>query len=328
MRITKKLDRIVKFIDEMKREHYPNAVSFSKVLSEAALTERSAIYASPKTVQRDIDHLRGRLGAPVEYCPIRRGYYLSNPNWVLPNLCLSQDELFATLFSTRVSQPFLPAPIQQDLEGAKDVELAATAPGNLNLATLDSIVVATGATVPLPTHTSRAILQAWQETRRLDITYIRGADEEVTERQIDIHVLFLSAGAWYARAYCHLRQQMRSFALHRITTATLCQERFERSTAVVDEVSRGIVFDYDVFRDIRLTVAACRATYFRERTWFPGQQIEKNADGTLTVSYPAAAEPLFLQWVLSFMGAVTVLAPAEARQKTGECAALLAQAHG
>ena len=35
---------------------------------------------------------------------------------------------------------------------------------------------------------------------------------EQTEREIDPHALFLADAVWHARAYCHLREEFRSFA--------------------------------------------------------------------------------------------------------------------
>jgi len=182
--------------------------------------------------------------------------------------------------------------------------------------------------VPLSEGVARTALQAWRDARRLRVRYTRGADGAASEREIDIHALFLSEGAWYARAYCHLRHGVRSFALHRIGEAVLLDAGFERSNSIVDEVRRGRVFDYDFVRDVLVTCVAERANYFRERQWFPGQQIHGRSDGSLEVRYPAVPAPLFEQWVLSFAGAVTVVAPATVREQIRQIGAALAAGHG
>ncbi|MFA4945626.1 MAG: WYL domain-containing protein [Lentisphaeria bacterium] len=323
----KQMMRIVHFVEEMKRKRYPNAERFAKRLAELDLAENQPLAAGAKTVQRDIMFLRNQMQAPLAYCPTHKGYYLADPDWTLPSLSLSRGELFTALFCNRVSEPFLPAPVQQELDEVQSIQLAAGEPGGINLGILESVVVATGATVPLDPPLAATILQGWKEGRTLRVTYSRGSDDQVCERELDIHALFLAAGAWYARAYCHLRQGMRSFALHRIGAATLLDRRFERSAAVVEEVKRGRVFNYGFHQGIRVRVAASRARYFQERTWFPGQAVRPLADGALEVTYPAVPEPLFLQWALSFTGAVTVLEPAAAREAVRAAAASLLAVH-
>ncbi len=325
----KQMRRLVRFVEELKRNRFPNTESFARRLTELDLSENLPLATSSKTVQRDIRFLKDELHAPIDYSPEDKGYYLTDPDWQLPSLSLSKDELFAALFCSHIGERFLPsASMRQELEEVKNLQLAAGEPGRLDLGVMESLVVATGASLPLDHALTPLILQAWKEARSLVITYNRGYDNEVVDRTIDIHALFLTAGAWYARAYCHLREEMRSFALHRIKNATLLPATFARSAAVVAEVKRGEVFDYGFVRDIRLEVKPHRALYFKERTWFPGQQIQENADGSLTVQYPAIPEPAFFPWVFSFMGSVTVLAPASARETLRACTASMAQAHG
>jgi proteasome accessory factor B len=321
------MQRIVRFVAEMKEGHFPNAVSFAKLLKGNEWDEDQPLGVSPKTVQRDIAFLHQRFHPPMAYDPEAKGYCLVDMSWSLPYLSLAENELFAALFSNRVSEPFLPAPILQAMGDVKTAELAAGEPGNMRLDVLESLVVATGSSVPVAPVLAQAVLRAWKDARRLRMRYTRGTDGVASDRDIDIHALFLSDGAWYARAFCHLRQGVRSFALHRISKADLLEARFQRSAAVVEEVRRGRVFDYDFVQDVCVTCVPERAKYFREREWFAGQQIQECPDGSLTVHYPAVPAPLFEQWVLSFGGAVTVTTPTGLRERIHLLAVTLAAGH-
>lgn len=59
-------------------------------------------------------------------------------------------------------------------------------------------------------------------------SYRGGSGEsEVTEREIEPHPLAYYDGAWYAVAYCRLRQSPRDFRLDRIDSLRLLTETFQ-----------------------------------------------------------------------------------------------------
>lgn len=66
--------RIVEFDKEVRFRRYPNRIKFS---NENGISER--------TVARDVEYLRDRLRAPLEYDPDRKGYYYSK-EWILPSV--------------------------------------------------------------------------------------------------------------------------------------------------------------------------------------------------------------------------------------------------
>jgi predicted DNA-binding transcriptional regulator YafY len=64
--------RIVEFDQCVREARYPNINTFS---ADQEVCSR--------TLARDIEYLKERLGAPLAYCPKRRGYYYTRP-WELP----------------------------------------------------------------------------------------------------------------------------------------------------------------------------------------------------------------------------------------------------
>ena len=62
---------------------YPNCTDFTR-----------AFHASRPTALRDLDFLRDEWGAPIEYDASRKGYYLSDPTWTVPDVTvLAPDTL-------------------------------------------------------------------------------------------------------------------------------------------------------------------------------------------------------------------------------------------
>ena len=64
--------RIVEFDRQLRQGRYPNRSNFGVDYGVSA-----------RTVARDVEYLRDRLEAPLEYDADRRGYYYSKP-WNLP----------------------------------------------------------------------------------------------------------------------------------------------------------------------------------------------------------------------------------------------------
>lgn len=52
---------------------------------------------SERTIKRDIEFLRDRLNAPIQWNRSRNGYFYSEPTWGIRSLILSERELSALL---------------------------------------------------------------------------------------------------------------------------------------------------------------------------------------------------------------------------------------
>ncbi len=78
------LKRAMSFIDELKRQRFPNASTLARVCG-----------CSRSTAMRTIDRLRYEFGVPIEYDETYRGYFLTRPDFTLTTLPPSQEELLA-----------------------------------------------------------------------------------------------------------------------------------------------------------------------------------------------------------------------------------------
>ena len=69
---------------KLKDRRFPNCQKIARELE-----------VSPKTIQRDIDFMRYRLGLPIEYDPLRFGFYYSEAVTSFPNVEVSEGEITA-----------------------------------------------------------------------------------------------------------------------------------------------------------------------------------------------------------------------------------------
>lgn len=319
--------RIMRLVLALREQRYPNASTLARAWRQEAGQDAEHYAVTSQTIKRDIAYLRQHLHAPLAYDQGRQGYYLTDPLWILPATELADDAQFAALFGQTVGSTLMPEPLRGELEAALQVQYAAVAPGEHSAEALRAVVCSTSGCAPVPAAIFSAVLEGWRACRQVRIGYRRGHDGVASEREIEIHGLFMAGNAWYARAYCHRRRQVLSLALHRITAAELQDTTFARSATVVAELRRGQVFDYEPVRQVCLRCTPAKAQLLAEREWFPGQQVRPQADGGLELLIPETNSETLLPWVVSFLGHVTIVSPPALRHAVAVAAQRLRAGH-
>ena len=79
-----KVFRILKIDEIIRCGKFPNASYLCKKFE-----------VSRSTIMRDIDFLRDRYNAPLEYDEEKRGYYYTDPTFFIKSVMLSEGDLFA-----------------------------------------------------------------------------------------------------------------------------------------------------------------------------------------------------------------------------------------
>src|ERR1043166_568056 len=78
------LERMMHMHARLQSKRYPNCRKLADELEVSA-----------KTVQRDLEFMRYRLGLPIEYDQLHFGFYYTEPVSSFPNVDISQGELIA-----------------------------------------------------------------------------------------------------------------------------------------------------------------------------------------------------------------------------------------
>jgi hypothetical protein len=89
------LERIAAFDKAARAGEYPNARTIARALE-----------VGPRTVQRDVEFMRDRPGAPLAFDPRRNGYYYAEPDYRLPLMSLTEGELVAFFLAERALQQY------------------------------------------------------------------------------------------------------------------------------------------------------------------------------------------------------------------------------
>jgi predicted DNA-binding transcriptional regulator YafY len=291
-----------------------------RIASFAALQEELEV--SRATLKRDLQFLRDRLNAPIVYDREANGYRFDVPDRYaprhqLPGLWFNASEIHALLM------------MQQLLEGVQPGLLGPhIAPLQTRLQSLMGSVSGTATDAPaeiarrvriLHTHKRRTELRHFEliastllKRRRLRIRhYNRGRDEE-SEREISPQRLVHYRDNWYLDAWCHLRNDLRSFAVDAIRGAEMLDVPAEEVAEA--ELARVLAAGYGIFSGsetewAKLRFAPEQARWVAEEQWHPQQKSVLQKDDSLILELPYANPTELVMDILRYGSGVEVLEP-------------------
>lgn len=290
---------------------------------------------SRATLKRDLDYLRDRLGAPLEYDRDLNAYRFiegtTRGRHELPGLWFDERELYGLLMAhqllsaldgdgaiARHLQPLL-ARIHHLLGG--DAAGAA--------ALMQRVRIVTPAKRPVPGRSFALAVESLLQRRRLHMRYLTRGRRETSERDVSPQRLVHYRGTWYLDAWCHARRRLLRFALDAIEhAAVLAEPALEMAP---DEVAQRMDAGYGIYAGATPQWAVLRfdaraAPWAGREQWHPAQQGRWLDDGGYELRVPYVDETEIAMDVLRQGPEVRVVAPASlaalVRRRHAEAAAL------
>ncbi|SDL83588.1 transcriptional regulator [Franzmannia pantelleriensis] len=182
-----------------------------------------------RTLRRYIQALE-ELGIPVTAERGRHGGYRLMPGFKLPPLMFSSEEALAISLGLLAAQELGVADVAPALETAR-TKLERTMPARLKQ---QAQALSESARLELPSAQApgdeRLLIlfaTASQARQRVRLAY-QDDRAQHSDRVLNPYGLVYREGRWYVSGWCHLRRDLRSFRLDRITEATLLEASFER----------------------------------------------------------------------------------------------------
>ena len=242
------MDRLERFykIDQLLKER--KAVSFSAMCSSLGV--------SRATLKRDLEYMRERFHAPIEYDREANGYRFgrprTGPRYELPGLWFSADEAYALLSMHTLLAELQPgllephvAPLQERLRAILGGE-----PAWKDIEKRLRVFQPEGASSESSFFPS--VAKAVLTRQRLWIRHYNRKDDRETEREISPQRLVHYKDNWYVDAYCHLREDLRSFAVDAIRAAELREARAKEMPAA--ELDEHLGAGYGIFAGRKVAV--------------------------------------------------------------------------
>lgn len=273
---------------------------------------------SEATFKRDIKYMRETLNAPLVYDHDSRGYRFEKQGpgrkYELPGLWFSQEEttalvtmqyLLSSLDQGGLIGPHI-APIMTKIDAllgqgetpSKELRKRIKVIPIGNRKTSNEFFAEIG----------NALLK---RERLLILFYSKGKDE-TTEREISPQRLIHYRENWYLDAYCHLRKQLRSFAVDGIKQVTLLTDRCTEISE--KEMNEHFTESYGIFsgkadKTAILKFSARAARWVANESWHPKQRGTINKDGTYTLEFEYGQDPELIMDILKYGSDVKVISP-------------------
>ena len=275
---------------------------------------------SKATFKRDLEYLRDRLGAPIVWDAEASGYRLdikSNQQiHPLPGLWLNEGEVFALLTGIELLGAIEPAPligtqikpIRERLE--KILELGQYSTADIR----QRIRLVTMGSRQTSSEFFQVIAHALLSRKRLKLKHFGRLDAKITEREVSPQRLVYYRDNWYLDAFCHLRDDIRSFAVDAIERA----DEIDKSAVSVEEgvLTTELDAGYGIFSGGTTKIAILKFSPFRARwvareQWHKDQQGTLQADGSYLLEVPYFDDRELMHDILRQGSQVDVLGPEE-----------------
>lgn len=281
---------------------------------------------SPRTVARDIEYMRDMLDAPIGYNESRKGYYYTEPNYHLPSVDIRESELFAVCVAEKALEQYAGTPLYDSLTSVFD-KIRSYLPETIRVNTtwIDSRVSFLEPSRPVMSPEVWETVARALQTRSVLAIVHRAPGREPVAREVEAYHLAASQGQWYLIARCRLKDEVRTFAISRIETATTTSAHYiipdDFDFKAYMGANFGIMAEAEEYT-ARIRFGPAQAPYVRERIWHRSQRIEEHDDGSVVLTITTNSHMEVKRWVLSWGAGAKVLEPerlaAEVREELRE----------
>ena len=285
-----------------------------------------ALEVSPATLKRDIEYLRTRLNAPILWDRAAGGYRYekseapAGSQFELPGLWFNASEIHALLtmqhLLATLDQGGLLGPHIQPLMARLNA-LLGTADNTVEEVRRRVRIVGIGAR-HMQLHHFEQVGTALLRRKRLFITYRARGSNQTSEREISPQRLVHYRDNWYLDAWCHLRRELRSFAVDAILNAEIVEAPAKNlSEKTLDEVlGAGYgIFSGKKVQWAKLKFSAQRARWVAYEQWHPRQKSKLLPDGSYLLEIPYSDDRELVMDILRHGSEVEVLGPQKLRER-------------
>ena len=271
---------------------------------------------NPRTIRRDLETLES-AGFPLvtEKSNGQTRWKLMENFRDIPALGFSATELMALIFSRNLMKPLEGTEIQASLASALNKAAVALPPqGHDYVRAMEKVFsVGLGPHKSYRQHqkTIDLVTQAIDKARTAQLRYYSASRNTTGRRELDPYRLWYAAGGLYLIGYCHLRRDVRMFAVERIRSISLTDHPYQLPLGFdVDEYVQDALMVMRGKRiEVELLFSKPAAAWVKDKLWHPSQEISLLRDGRLKMMLKVADTAELVGWILSFGSQVRIVSP-------------------
>lgn len=288
------LVRLSKIHAKIKSGRYPNTKQLAKILD-----------VSVPTISRDIEFLRDRFEADIQYDASQRGYYYAKDFDMPLNMISSKDVLFLSIVKQLMTQ-YEGSPVYNEISSIIDFLTDSQGVGKSDF--LKRVAAPPLPKVIVNEDTWNKVILALKENTLLEFDYNGRWRTETTHRKVRPYQVLLQDGMYYVFGYDENADDgnggERLFNLCRIKNIENTKLNFELPDdfEFVSRCGGGrfgafkesdkVQYEIDFYDDARQFVKDC--------VWADDQEfIDYDEDCTTTIKFSSSQSLKVLEWVLS-----------------------------
>jgi len=286
---------------------------------------------SAKTVMRDIEFMRDRLGLPLEYEAVKHGFYYTAPVRDFPMMKVSQSEVAALLLAQKSLEQFRGTTFERPLAAAFR-KLSHSIGGEMEIAWHEleqALSVRNSGTGLADMQVFDALAKAVMEGVEVEFDYHKLAGEKAESRVVQPYHLGCIENQWYLFGHDTARGAVRTYALPRIGKVERTGMKFRRpKNFSLSKILEGsfAVFEGGKARKVRIRFRGVAARLVGERVWHASQKITKDGNG-LVLEMSVGLSPDLRQWILGWGDEAEVMEPADLRADVAAAAKAAARVY-
>ena len=270
---------------------------------------------SRRTILRDIEFLRDRYQAPLEYDRLRKGYYYTDSTFAIKNVLLTEGDLFTVSTVMHLMEQYKNTPLENQFKHMMG-KISELLPDEVSVDSgfLNKDITFISDPLPVIEHgVFENIFEAIKTHRVLTFDYRSLGSQKYKARVFDPYHVLCQKGNWYVLGYEHGAGETRIFALSRFTNTKITLEKFKVPQGF--DISKEIDLGFGIWHTTEAPVKyellfdSTLANYIAEREWHKGQVMKQRKDGSVYLKFSSNQRQQILSWVLGFGPAVTVISP-------------------
>jgi predicted DNA-binding transcriptional regulator YafY len=284
---------------------------------------KKILEVSGATVRRDLEYLRSRLGAPIVWDALSRGYRHERDSrrttHELPGMWFDERELYALLMAYQLlseldEEGTLRRHLEPMLERIQHLLGSGSAPDAATL--LERVRVVNSWRRPVAAEVFERVGDALVRRRRLALGYLTRTRGERGQREVSPQRLVHYRNAWYLDAWCHRAEDLRRFALDAMESAGVVESPARE--VPLDELRERMDAGYGIYAGAtrqwaRLRFAPQAARWVGHERWHAEQEQTWHPDGGLELRVPYVNEQELAMDLLRHADEVTVIDPESLR---------------
>ena len=293
-------------------------VSFTTLMAELGI--------SRATLKRDLAYLRDRLNAPIIHDRDAGGYRFDHltpkigGQYELPGLWFSAEEIHALLTMQHLlvnldTGGMLGPHIKPLL--SRLTALLGTA-DNPAEEIVKRIHIETVGSREFHLDSFQAVGSALLRRKRLLIDYHSKSKGELTQREVSPQRLVHYRNNWYLDAWCHVRNDLRAFAVDSIQRAEILEKPAKNVSEKMLKEILGAGYGIFSGKDVKwatLLFSPDRSRWVASERWHPDQKGRLLEDGCYELTVPYSSDPELIMDILKYGADCTVVSPAELKER-------------